>query len=115
VPPISISGESAICYGDYVTTARVDCYCLLCGMSQLRDRSATGSRLSVHFSSCVVPVRLQPHSRLTGRMGGIGAVSGTSRYQLMIQQDGRIRLLIEMFPYTTVLLADNEDFRLNQW
>jgi hypothetical protein len=29
----------------------------------------------------------------------------------MIQQDGRIRLLIEMFLYTTVLLADNENFR----
>jgi hypothetical protein len=28
-PLTSISGESAICYGDYVTTARVDCYCLL--------------------------------------------------------------------------------------
>jgi hypothetical protein len=37
------------------------------------------------------------------------------RYRLMIQQDGRIRLLIEMFLYTTVLLADNENFRLNQW
>jgi hypothetical protein len=36
------------------------------------------------------------------------------RYRLMIQQDGRIRLLIEMFLYTTVLLADNENFRLNQ-
>jgi hypothetical protein len=30
----------------------------------------------------------------------------------MIQQDGRIRLLIEMFLYTTVLLADNEKNRL---
>jgi hypothetical protein len=29
----------------------------------------------------------------------------------MIQQDGRIRLLIEMFLYTTVLLADNEKNR----
>jgi hypothetical protein len=29
----------------------------------------------------------------------------------MIQQDGRIRLLIEMFLYTTVLLADNENNR----
>jgi hypothetical protein len=37
------------------------------------------------------------------------------RYPLMIQQDGRIRLLIEMFLYTTVLLADNENFRLNHW
>ena len=35
------SGESAICYGDYVTTARVVCYCLLVSMSQLRDRFAT--------------------------------------------------------------------------
>jgi hypothetical protein len=33
----------------------------------------------------------------------------------MIQQHGRIRLLIEMFLYTTVLLADNEKIRLNQW
>jgi hypothetical protein len=29
----------------------------------------------------------------------------------MIQQHGRIRLLIEMFLYTTVLLADNEKIR----
>jgi hypothetical protein len=36
------------------------------------------------------------------------------RYWLMIQQDGRIRLLIEMFPYTTVLLAETENFHLNQ-
>jgi hypothetical protein len=33
----------------------------------------------------------------------------------MIQQHGRIRLLIEMFLYTAVLLADNEKIRLNQW
>jgi hypothetical protein len=32
------------------------------------------------------------------------------RYRLMIQQDGRIRLLIETFLYTTVVLADNETF-----
>jgi hypothetical protein len=33
------------------------------------------------------------------------------RYRLM-QQDGRIRLLIQMFPYSTVVLADNENFCL---
>jgi hypothetical protein len=33
------------------------------------------------------------------------------RYRL-IQQDGRIRLVIEMFPYSTVVLADNENFCL---
>jgi hypothetical protein len=30
----------------------------------------------------------------------------------LIQQDGRTRLLIEMFPYSTAVLADNENFRL---
>ena len=33
------------------------------------------------------------------------------RYRLM-QQDGHMRLLIEMFPYSTVVLADNENFCL---
>jgi hypothetical protein len=43
------------------------------------------------------------------------ALTLSPRNRLMIQQDGHIRLLIEMFLYTTVLLADNENFRLNQW
>jgi hypothetical protein len=33
------------------------------------------------------------------------------RYRL-IRLAGRIRLVIEMFPYSTVVLADNENFRL---
>jgi hypothetical protein len=43
------------------------------------------------------------------------ALTLSPRFRLMIQQDDRIRLLIEMFLYTTVLLADNEKIRLNQW
>jgi hypothetical protein len=59
-----------------------------------------------------------PHSRranISEQTAIEVALTLSPRFRLMIQQDDPIRLLIEMFLYTTVLLADNEKIRLNQW
>jgi hypothetical protein len=56
-----------------------------------------------------------PHWRranISGQAAIEVALTLSPRFRLMIQQDGRIRLLIEMFLYTTALLADNEKNRL---